>query len=192
MFLTIKLCTYAKLNLALNNLQRLICHKTKPNQSETSDSFNSINNGRVKVLSLLVILTYCLHWTCNLPMISLKTSFQPNTLSTALCVQKAEEHISRNVVSITIKIIMLCHRYFDKYYFASITQNCNNDGAITSTINSSKFSQPWESRDQHRENQEENSLYIPIANWSYKTYSLFHSETGTTTTGFDLSDNLHG
>ena len=37
MFLTIKLCTYAKLNcfkkniemdLALNNLQRLICHKT--------------------------------------------------------------------------------------------------------------------------------------------------------------------
>ena len=45
MFLTIKLCTYAKLNclieqiiyikmnLALNNLQRLICHKTKPNQA---------------------------------------------------------------------------------------------------------------------------------------------------------------
>ena len=36
MFLTIKLCTYAKLkiDLALNNLQRLICHKTqqtKPN-----------------------------------------------------------------------------------------------------------------------------------------------------------------
>ena len=43
MFLTIKLCTYAKLNcfsieqiiyitmdLALSNLQRLICHKTKP------------------------------------------------------------------------------------------------------------------------------------------------------------------
>ena len=40
MFLTIKLCTYAKLSsieqiiyikmdLALNNLQRLICHKTK-------------------------------------------------------------------------------------------------------------------------------------------------------------------
>ena len=42
MFLTIKLCTYAKLNffkieqiiyikmdLALNNLQRLICHKTQ-------------------------------------------------------------------------------------------------------------------------------------------------------------------
>ena len=45
MFLTIKLCTYAKLfsieqiiyikmDLALNNLQRLICHKTKPNQTE--------------------------------------------------------------------------------------------------------------------------------------------------------------
>ena len=46
MFLTIKLCTYAKqlfsieqiiyikMDLALNNLQRLICHKTKnkPNQ----------------------------------------------------------------------------------------------------------------------------------------------------------------
>ena len=50
MFLTIKLCTYAKLNyleriiyikvdLALNNLQRLICHKpqqTKPNQTKPS------------------------------------------------------------------------------------------------------------------------------------------------------------
>ena len=50
MFLTIKLCIYAKLNcfpieqiiyikmnLALNNLQRLICHKTKqtkPNQTK--------------------------------------------------------------------------------------------------------------------------------------------------------------
>ena len=33
MFLTIKLCTeqiiYIKMDLALNNLQRLICHKTK-------------------------------------------------------------------------------------------------------------------------------------------------------------------
>ena len=26
----------------------------------------------------------------------------------------------------------------------------------------------------------------------YKAYSLFHTETGTTTTVFDLSDNLHG
>ena len=32
-FLTIKLCTYAKLDLALNNLQRLICHNTQQNQS---------------------------------------------------------------------------------------------------------------------------------------------------------------
>ena len=36
MFLSIKLCTYAELiiclnmDLALNNLQRLICHKTQP------------------------------------------------------------------------------------------------------------------------------------------------------------------
>ena len=47
MFLTIKLCTHAKPNclsrtdylhkmdLALNNLQRLICHKTKPNKNQT-------------------------------------------------------------------------------------------------------------------------------------------------------------
>ena len=36
MFLTIKLINYIKIDLALNNLQRLICHKTqqtKPNQS---------------------------------------------------------------------------------------------------------------------------------------------------------------
>ena len=53
MFLTIKLCTYAKnelfsieqiiyikMDLALNNLQRLICHKTKqtkPNQTKPSN-----------------------------------------------------------------------------------------------------------------------------------------------------------
>ena len=49
-----------------------------------------------------------------------------------------------------------------------------------------------ESGDQHRENQEENKCYIPIANWSYKAYSLFHFETGTTTTVFNLPDNLHG
>ena len=48
MFLTIKLWTHAKMNLfeikliiyikidlALNNLQRLICHKAKPNQTNT-------------------------------------------------------------------------------------------------------------------------------------------------------------
>ena len=34
--------------------------------------------------------------------------------------------------------------------------------------------------------------YILIAHWSYKAYSLFHFETGTTTTVFNLSDNLHG
>ena len=36
------------------------------------------------------------------------------------------------------------------------------------------------------------SCYIPIANWLYKAYSLFHFETGTTTTVFNLLDNLHG
>ena len=41
------------------------------------------------------------------------------------------------------------------------TQNGNNNGAITSTINSSKFSPPWESGDQHWENQEENKLLYP-------------------------------
>ena len=35
------------------------------------------------------------------------------------------------------------------------------------------------------------SRYIPIAHWSYKAYSLFHTKTETTTTVFDLSDNLH-
>ncbi len=48
MFLTLKLCTHAKLNflkiklsiyikmdLALNNLQRLICHKTQPTNKPT-------------------------------------------------------------------------------------------------------------------------------------------------------------
>ena len=34
------------------------------------------------------------------------------------------------------------------------------------------------------------SRYIPIAHWSYKAYSLFQTKTGTTTTVFDLSDNL--
>ena len=36
------------------------------------------------------------------------------------------------------------------------------------------------------------NCYILIADWPYKAYSLFHTETGTTTTVFDLSDNLHG
>ena len=48
MFLTIKLCTHAKMNflkieliiyikidLALNNLERLICHKTQPTNQPT-------------------------------------------------------------------------------------------------------------------------------------------------------------
>ena len=38
-------------------------------------------------------------------------------------------------------------------------------------------------------------MYMPFpifVNWSYKAYSLFLSEIGTTTTVFDLSDNLHG
>ena len=41
MFLTIKLCTHAelviciKMDLALNNLQRLICHKTQPTNENT-------------------------------------------------------------------------------------------------------------------------------------------------------------
>ena len=52
MFLTIKLCTYAeqiiyiKMDLALNNRQRLICHKTqqtKPNQPTI---------GHIKVINL--------------------------------------------------------------------------------------------------------------------------------------------
>ena len=50
MFLTIKLCTHAKLNFlkielticikmdsALNNLQRLICHKTQPTNQHNSN-----------------------------------------------------------------------------------------------------------------------------------------------------------
>ena len=55
MFLTIKLCTYAKLNflkieqiiyikmdLALNNLQRLICHKTQQTKPNLFNPNNSI------------------------------------------------------------------------------------------------------------------------------------------------------
>ena len=36
------------------------------------------------------------------------------------------------------------------------------------------------------------SRYIPTVHGSYKAYSRFHTETGTTTTVFDVSDNLHG
>ena len=36
------------------------------------------------------------------------------------------------------------------------------------------------------------SCFMPIANWSYKAYSLFHFETGTTTAVFNLPDNYHG
>ena len=36
------------------------------------------------------------------------------------------------------------------------------------------------------------SKYSSIANWSYKAYSLFYFETGTTTTVFNMPDNLHG
>ena len=43
-----------------------------------------------------------------------------------------------------------------------------------------------------RKSRREKSRYIPIAHWSYKAYSLVHTETGTTTTVFDVSDNLHG
>ena len=35
------------------------------------------------------------------------------------------------------------------------------------------------------------SCYIPIANWSYEAYSLFHFETRTTTTVFNMLDNLY-
>ena len=56
MFLTIKLCTYAKLNcfieqiiyikmdLALNNQQRLICHKTKQTKQTIKLDFDWIKN----------------------------------------------------------------------------------------------------------------------------------------------------
>ena len=43
----------------------------------------------------------------------------------------------------------------------SFTQNGNNNGAIISKINSSKFRQPWEKRDQHRKIQEENKSLYP-------------------------------
>ena len=58
MFLTLKLCTQAKLNcelfkielticikmdLTLNNLQRLICHKTQPTNQQTVNTWRVIN-----------------------------------------------------------------------------------------------------------------------------------------------------
>ena len=33
-------------------------------------------------------------------------------------------------------------------------------------------------------------MLVPKPHWSYKAYSLFHTETGTTITMFDLSDTL--
>ena len=69
-----------------------------------------------------------------------------------------------------------------------ITQNGNNNGAITST-NLAHLRRVETSIEKIKKR---TSCYIPIANWSYKAYSLFHFDTGTTTTVFDLPDNLHG
>ena len=55
MFLTIKLCTYVfwieqiiyiEMDLALNNLQRLICHKTQ--QTKPNNNNNNNNNRKCK------------------------------------------------------------------------------------------------------------------------------------------------
>ena len=48
MFLTIKLCTPAiKMDLALSNLQRLICHKPKQTNKQTKPkSVFSVNNNQ--------------------------------------------------------------------------------------------------------------------------------------------------
>ena len=43
----------------------------------------------------------------------------------------------------------------------SFTNNDNNDGTLSSIINSSKFSLPWENGDQLLENQEENKSLYP-------------------------------
>ena len=76
MFLTIKLCTYAKLNcfkieqiiyikmdLALNNLQRLICHKTQQtNKHQFGTKSQVMSNLRESITQLRsnrsVILVY--------------------------------------------------------------------------------------------------------------------------------------
>ena len=49
----------------------------------------------------------------------------------------------------------------------------------------------WESGDQHRENPEENKLLYPDCELVIQGL-LFHFETETTTTVFNLPDNLHG
>ena len=75
MFLTIKQYTellsieqiiYIKMDLALNNLQRLICHKThqtKPNQTEASFSIFSKGKRWVYFSGVFVGGGGGLHWT---------------------------------------------------------------------------------------------------------------------------------
>ena len=38
------------MDLALNNLQRLICHKTKPNQNKTKQNQNDDRKGNLQIL----------------------------------------------------------------------------------------------------------------------------------------------
>ena len=74
MFFTIKLCTYAKLficiktDLALNNLQKLICHKTKTNKGIiyllfTHHHHHVVRLARISLtLSLHVSLSFIAIW----------------------------------------------------------------------------------------------------------------------------------
>ena len=54
------------------------------------DCSNSVNHDQGQMFSYskysFVIPTCCWNWTCNLQMISLKSTFQPNALSTAPCI----------------------------------------------------------------------------------------------------------
>ena len=69
-----------------------------------------------------------------------------------------------------------------------LTQNGNNGGIITRIISFCKSSLLWENGDQLSENQKRTNPYIPIVHWQY---SLFYTETGPTTTVFDMSNALH-
>ena len=68
MFLTIKLCTHAKLNflkteliicikmeLALNNLQKLMCHKTEPTNPPRQFSFCLMDKVRQNLFLFFLI-----------------------------------------------------------------------------------------------------------------------------------------
>ena len=71
------------------------------------------------------------------------------------------------------------------------TQNGNNAGIRTTTINSFRSSPLWENRLSFQKIKKRTSHNIPIAHWSYKAHSLFYTEIRTITTVFGMSIALN-